>query len=245
MKAILTSLIIIGLLFAGCKKDNVPKTGTYLLKSITSVVNHVNTTDIYAYDSNNRLVTLTSASTSAIYKYTYNSGGKVATVSAYDYTTNAIKHIEKYTYSGNTVTSDEYAPDGVTSDERRYVFTMNAQQQVTRIDYSFDQYSLFTYNSNGDITHSEIHDTDGSLQDSADFTYDTKLNPLHALIANNLHLAYINSASALSANNIATVSTEPLYNYSYLYLDNGFPASGSSPGSNGNTININFDYLVK
>ncbi len=225
MKATLTSLIIIGLLFAGCKKDNSQKAKTYQLNSVTYTENGVNTTSIYTYNSQGRLSGYMDPRLGNTYKYTYGANGNVSSADVLGQNSFVLE-TDKLTYSGNTVNVQ-----GTGGDVQilNFNYTFNDKKQLIKADNYDNTYVAFTYNNAGDVTNATTYSkADGSVSYSANYTYDNKPNPLYALAAHNLHFAiFANTAAALSMHNIVT-STTSVGTNNYQYLDNGLPYSITS-----------------
>ena len=222
MKATLTSLIIIGLLFAGCKKES-PKAKTYQLNSITYTDGGVNTNVLFVYDDQGRLSGYNDTRSGGRYKYTYGADGNVSSADVIDNYTSQIMQTNKVTYSANTINIS--GPN--------FNFTFNDKKQLIKADSYDNNYVTFTYNDAGDIIKTIQYDADGAVVYTNTFTYDNNPNPLHALAAKNVHFgAFSDAVAAFSVHNIITRSNTIITN-NYKYLDNGLPYSIVAVSSDG------------
>src|SRR5579872_775711 len=246
MKTTLTSLIIIALLLAGCKKDSSNTTSpigkNFLLSTITYGYNHNTSIDQYLYDDQKQLIELDMNSKGYIFKFHYDNSGNVILVSVYETQHYTLQQTYKYTYAGNTVTADQVLPDNVTSTGSTYVLTLNDKKQLTKSVSPDGEYVLNTFDANGNVTQTDFFTPTGQLQNSTTFTYDHKQNPM-LTVGNIYHLQIVFGSSAFSTNNIVTNSNVSGA-YSYLYLDNGLAASASIPSIYGGIQTVNYDYLV-
>ncbi|MFI5161422.1 MAG: hypothetical protein ACHQHN_09100 [Sphingobacteriales bacterium] len=244
MKATLTSLIIITLIFAGCKKDNPQKTKTYQLNSVTYTANGVNSSVIYTYDSQGRLSGYNDPRLGNTYKYTYGTDGNVSSADVLDSHTSFVLETDKLTYSGSTVNVQGTGGD---VQIQNFNYTFNDKKQLIKADNYDNSYVSFTYNDAGDIINStQYSKSDGSVVYSASYTYDSKPNPLYALAVRNLHFAiFANTAAALSMHNMLT-STASIGVNNYKYLDNGLPYSITTLSSDGEAATyVTYNYTTK
>jgi YD repeat-containing protein len=242
MRTTLASLVIAALLFAGCKKDNSQKAKTYQLNSITYTANGVNTTAIYAYDSEGRLSAYNDTRLGNTYKYTYGADGKVSSADVLG-ASSFLLETDKFTYTGNTVNVQGTGGD---VQIQNFNYTFNDKKQLIKADSYDNTYVAFTYNDAGDITNITQHNTDGSVLSTASYTYDDKPNPFHAMAANNLHFAIFSDAAAsLSVHNIVTSSNSIATN-NYKYLDNGLPYSITAVSADGGASTyVTYNYSSK
>ncbi|MGZ3764764.1 MAG: hypothetical protein ACXVB0_18070 [Mucilaginibacter sp.] len=243
MKVAFTSIILMVLLFAGCKKDNSNKKATpYLLKSIAYSNGTTTTFDYFRYDDQSRVVEFDDNQRHFIYKYYYDNIGNVISAETFDATRNIMIELDRFTYSGNTVTAGRVSADNSTT--TIYTFTLDDKKQAVKILLADGEYILNTFDSKGDVSNTSFYVSSGQVENSIDFTYDNKWNPMTTMNGVNLHLVYLLGAPAFSTNNILTDPGLPA-TYTYLYFDDGLPSSASTPAQNNGISTITYDYFSK
>lgn len=241
-KTIIT-LIILSLSVISCSKDDNNDTKpVYLLETITSSVNGLQTKFTYNdqnllthidYYSNNTVsdgldltyidgkvdkVTYSDSFT----KISYDSNGKIIKVLSYDVNgaTQTMKLISDYIYSGQTITVIEKTPANVLKYKSEYVFDSN--QNLSEVK----RCTVNAANPNGLYS--------GSFYLS---NYDDKQSAYKSLPA-------AISFPLLSRNNYRTTlsSDNTTSTFTYVYNDAGYPITSSTSASSEVT---NFQYLIK
>jgi hypothetical protein len=242
MKTLITTLILIALFTAGCKKGSSSKgssaTKTYLLSKVTytAVVGGFTNAEEYTYDSQNRVTVFNEGNN--VFKYAYDSNNNLTTVLTYN-SAGSLTATDNYTYAGNVVTANTFYGDG--SVNGSYTFTLNAQQEPTNLSIAFGNIQ-YQYDGNGNATS---YSATGALTQSDSYTYDTKKNPLSMIGAKNLHLIYLAQGTPITTVNNVLVDEGYPRNYAYTYNSDGFPVSAVLSTNSGPGSNITYEYIIK
>jgi hypothetical protein len=138
-------IFILSLIYSGCKKDNNNSSGNILNNTSTSKLLKKVTdkygTDLFIYDSNNKLKTVEHYDSGGTYKrgydnYLYNSDG---TINKYeDYWNDKLDDFQTYSYSGNTMTIIEYFDyhnNANFKEAYKYICTLNTNKLLTKIEF--------------------------------------------------------------------------------------------------------------
>lgn len=242
MKTLSFPLLIIVLLLSACSKENSPEKksppgGTYLLKSVTRNYGAGPTTDYFTYDNKNRIATLRSGNSEESYSYTYNADNRLSVVSIYK--SNVLEFIEKYIYTANAVSVQQYAADGVTP-YIQYSFKLSNDKVVEYKGEGADNNIVdYTRDENGNVITVTGHSA--GFPTIENISYDTHPSPFANIGITNLHVLFMLSDSPYDSKNNAVQRTYMAGPYVYTYLENGLPQSAVAPGG----VSIQYDYDVK
>jgi hypothetical protein len=248
MKSLSIIPIVAILLITGCKKESSgPK--VYLLSKVT-YVNSVQPTfafhDTYAYDSQNRVVEVSSDMVAKICKYTYDNNNNLVTIQTFSTINGGLEQTDKWTYSGNTISAQIL--DFNNNPSGSYTITLDATKRVQSISTSQD-YTQYNYDSSGNvIAYSDAVSGGGTY--NYNYTYDNKKAPLSMTNAPNLHLNYLMFYEPRT--NVNNVLTESHVNITMTYAYNtaGLPVSAIEvtppvPGFVSDTVKMSFEYIIK
>ena len=264
--ASITVFAALFLVLLSCKKKNDPSPSVNNIAScyITSYSeNGIKQADFF-YDSQNRLSksnwydTLGKTVTS-FGVYTYNANSLLTNLSYYD-TTNALTFYTVYTYnSDNTLATDtNYSIyNKVTSINQYDVYSYNPSKQIVQVNtYSgnpiqpfigFILYSTttYTYNAQGNVAEEKYYDTNGSLTEKTDYTYD---NGNDFALYTNLQLGTPeftnknNVLTAIAVDSTGNIVPKDSYTSANTYNSNNYPTSIAAKFQNNTSQTLTFSY---
>ena len=191
-------------------------------------------TSNFTYDSEKRLTKwsyeeMGSNQYSGVYTFTYNADGNL---SAYS---NGVNDIV-ITYNGNTVTASGIFSGNTPSELQ---MELNSAGLITKFIESF-QYTLFTYDGNGNMISAKSFDNDDNPIAEFTLTYDSKINPFYGQFESvyierfleffeDFDGIYVSGFEGYSfpyfKNNITSINEVggDSLNYTYTYDDEGYP----------------------
>jgi YD repeat-containing protein len=203
----------------------------------------------YTYDSNNRVIGMSSSETSGsdsfdfIVNYSYDSNGRITSSTSQGQTTT-------YDYSGNTVSIDSNANSGIQLE-------LDSNGKVRRLN-STNFYKIFTYDNNGNLVLNEEFDNNDMLTKKYEYSYDQNLNPFF----NQLESIYLEKFIGFFAGSGSSFTDSFYFDFPYLknnlvsnsfndgtpdtYVfdlnSDGFPITISETQSDGFTNNYTIEY---
>jgi hypothetical protein len=236
---ILYSLLILGLVATGCKKDRqdgASKPKVYLLsKARFTSSSYPERIQSYIYDDKNRVIEMRFEGL-RFFKYIYDDKNRVSTVLEYGISPNVLYEKDVYTYHYNFITAQRYDPDGFNSGS--YSFTLNSSNHVVSLTSNNLQY---TYYSNGNV---KTYKASGTINQTGSYTYDNKKHPLSMIAGENVHLMYL--AMGFPITHINNIIHDDIYidPYTYTYNDDGFPVT-QTVNSDSHTNIVSYEYIIK
>ncbi len=253
MKSKLAIIASICLIFViGCKKAGTQlKKGTILVSQIINEFGSVRDTDLYMYDSNNRLVSTYFSSKKEAETFIYDNDDRVI-----ESNLGKFQRLYSYTTPGFINVTINTKNNGVITNSEKIIYTLNSKQQIVKYDYLNGRTILFSYDENGNqIGWSEF---DNSFSPAPKFqmtiTFDDKKNPFSNVkgnvklfaagyMTNNLvHSVFIDNYTHPSAPHTIPAGTN-----TYVYNSEGYPISETYVDVNGaiTTTKAYISYIVK
>jgi YD repeat-containing protein len=227
--------------FLGClDNDNVPESGCYpFVYSSTSGSSTF--TEVYEYNQQNRLVTISGDqlnltllydAKSNLTKITY-SDGRVA---AYVYDPNNRMVLNTLTSNTNVLTSKTeytYNPTGQLIKRQLYSLVGGVLTKGSYVTYEYVSTKIKNYSK------ALVYSSSDVLQSNTTYLYDIKQNPDNILTP---------SFPTVTSNNITQRIFSPVtgiavtYTYNYTYSVKGYPKQVTITGSNGSRQTLSYEY---
>lgn len=251
---------VIPFLLSSCSDDDDNGgTGTETVKQITKLDLSATNDEIitYNYDSQNRISSYVSVhgSLTITESFEYDSNGKLVKLTTKDSSDKEgdYSYVE-FSYSGNTVTATEkykYSDQDENVYTYTYTYTLNDKGLITKKSSESGYYVLYTYDNNNNVTKSEHYSSDGELDETATWEYDDK----NSLMSNMglpawYFVGYNDDFTSYAGKNNAVKVTykyknhesDEVYSVTYAYDTDGYPTSFVEEG---NTASITYRTVNK
>lgn len=211
---------------------------------------NINSEESFSYDGSNVIQrTLKSNNYTGNYYYSYDNKNRLIEISSNNNNNLNLKTTHTISYIDNVITVNLSSSSG---EENIVTLKVNNSGLITKMTKS-NFYSIFSYDSNGNIFEIKTFDNDNNLKYSHNYSYDNKPNPFYGQLESIYTPIFLNALSDANygeivyhgfegynfpylKNNITEVSKNESNsnNFLYTYDNDNYPINAIEKGPNGN-----------